>query len=68
MVSLMSDMPAKRRAHALLDELPDSSTWSNILCALELAAEIDEGLDLFRGRELMEAAEPASAASFPRLR
>ena len=44
MVSLMSDMPAKQRAHALIDELPDSVSWNDILYALELAADIDQGL------------------------
>jgi predicted transcriptional regulator len=33
----------KKRAHALIEALPDSATWDEVLHALELAADIEQG-------------------------
>jgi predicted transcriptional regulator len=33
----------KQKAHALIEALPDSATWDEVLYALELAADIEQG-------------------------
>lgn len=43
----MSPMVAsdiKKRAHELIEALPDSATWSDILYSIELAADIQQGI------------------------
>ncbi len=39
-------MPAmvKAQAHALIDSLPDSATWQQVLYTLEVRADIEAGL------------------------
>jgi hypothetical protein len=56
MVSLMSEAPAKQRAHALIDSLPDDASWSDILYALELAADIDQGRRDAESGQVMDSA------------
>jgi predicted transcriptional regulator len=34
----------KRQAHELIDNLPDSATWDDLLYELELRASIEQGL------------------------
>jgi predicted transcriptional regulator len=34
----------KELAHALIDELPDTATWSELAYRLEVRADIEEGL------------------------
>jgi predicted transcriptional regulator len=34
----------KEQAHQLIDKLPESATWSDVLYALELRTDVDEGL------------------------
>ena len=38
------NVAAKQQAHAIIDTLPDTATWSELLYALELRADSDSGL------------------------
>jgi predicted transcriptional regulator len=44
MVATMTTDTVKQRARALIEALPDSAGWSDVLYALELAADIQQGL------------------------
>jgi predicted transcriptional regulator len=44
MVATMTIGTVKQRVQALIDALPDSASWSDVLYALELAADIQQGL------------------------
>lgn len=43
-MQLMAAETAKQRACALLDAMPDTAKWPDILYALELAADIEHGI------------------------
>ncbi len=45
----------KQRAHELIDALPDSATWQDLLYALELRADIEAGLADAKAGRLIEA-------------
>jgi predicted transcriptional regulator len=34
----------KDQAHQLINQLPDTATWSDVLYALELRTDVDQGL------------------------
>ncbi|MGQ0835490.1 MAG: hypothetical protein ACT4O5_11350 [Gammaproteobacteria bacterium] len=36
--------PIKERARALIDQLPDSASWDDLLYQLEVVADIERGL------------------------
>ena len=37
-------IPLKDRAHAVIDQLPDSASWDDLLYQLEVVADVERGL------------------------
>ena len=59
-MQLMAAETAKQRARALLDAMPDTAKWRDILYALELAADIEHGI---RDAEAGRVREPERLTS-----
>jgi predicted transcriptional regulator len=38
------NVAVKQQAHAIIDTLPDTATWSDLLYAIELRADVDAGI------------------------
>jgi predicted transcriptional regulator len=47
----------KRRAHELIEALPDNATWQDLLYALELRADVEAGLADAKAGRLTEVEE-----------
>ena len=46
--------PIKQRAHELVEALPDDATWQDLLCALELRADVEAGLSDAKAGRVVE--------------
>jgi predicted transcriptional regulator len=47
----------KQRAHELIEALPDDATWQDLLYALELRSDVEEGLADAKAGRVTDAEE-----------
>jgi hypothetical protein len=56
----------KEQAHKLLDQLPDTATWKEVLYYLEVRADVEEGLEDIRAGRVDAVADVRKEYGLPK--